>query len=307
MDNALWTKSFRVRTLTVKAIPLMKRPILILVLILSVAIAIVRLEASPPTPTVGTLAATPSTIIVAAPTQVLFTISISDPTVLPTGVTLVQTDSSGRTLATVASMRDDGLLGDLSAGDRTFSYRLMITQSTPTDRFFRVSVAFKGTIQRVVSNVVTLAGKDLASIIGSSVSGTIGTTGGVISDNSQLLTMTVPAGALAEGFTFTVHSVPRDGLPDTVAPTLPLYGAVEIRAVASSPDSGVSSAETFSADIRMPLQHPSVPGQFLDVLETTRSAAFWRSSGIKALVLPDGISATFTTRAIGLFLLADLQ
>ena len=70
------------------------------------AVAAVWLHAA--TPTVGTLAATPAYVVVNSPTSVVFTVQISDPSLLSNGVNLLKVDASGKAIANVGVMRDDG-------------------------------------------------------------------------------------------------------------------------------------------------------------------------------------------------------
>jgi hypothetical protein len=104
-------------------------------------------------PTIGATAASPAYIVVNTPTPVTIMVLITDASLLANGVNLLKTDASGRTLSTVGVMRDDGLNGDLQAGDRTFSYRVNLNQSTVGQVHYRVSAAFRGVLQRALSQV----------------------------------------------------------------------------------------------------------------------------------------------------------
>lgn len=115
--------------------------------------AVVWLQAAP---SVGTTKATPAYIVVNTATPVLFTSQITDPSVIATGVNLLKTDAAGKTLSTVGVMRDDGKNGDAVAGDKTFSYRVTLNQPTVGQVYYRVSAAFKGVLQRVLSPVMSL-------------------------------------------------------------------------------------------------------------------------------------------------------
>jgi hypothetical protein len=122
---------------------------------LSVLAGAVWLRAAP-APTVGTLAVNPAYVVINTPTAVTFTISITDPTLLPNGVNLLKTDANGKTIANVGFMRDDGINGDALAGDRVYSYRVALNVAVAARSYFRASAAFKGVLVRVQSNVASI-------------------------------------------------------------------------------------------------------------------------------------------------------
>jgi len=107
------------------------------------------------TPTVGALSVQPGYIVVNTPTQVTFSISITNSSLLANSVNLLQIDAAGKTTATIGLMQDDGLNGDAVAGDRVFSYRTTITQPSVGTVYWRASAAFKGVLQRVTSNIAS--------------------------------------------------------------------------------------------------------------------------------------------------------
>jgi len=102
---------------------------------------------------------TPSelTIPVTATVQVSAKVA-PDPThpLIPNSVSLLETDIGGATLAIIGQMYDDGSRGDLAAGDFVYSFQIPISQSTPGIRYFRVSAAYSGVRNRVISEVTKL-------------------------------------------------------------------------------------------------------------------------------------------------------
>ncbi|MEQ1868728.1 MAG: hypothetical protein ABL961_01745, partial [Vicinamibacterales bacterium] len=66
-------------------------------------------------PVVGPTVATPAQVGVGVLTPVVVTAQIADPSVIATGVNLLRTDATGRTLAVVGVMHDDGVNGDAVA------------------------------------------------------------------------------------------------------------------------------------------------------------------------------------------------
>jgi hypothetical protein len=107
-------------------------------------------------PSVDNVAASPSVISVDATTEVTVTAQISDESVIPASINLFQIDASGRTLAFLGILRDDGTNGDSTPGDQTFALRLPFSVSTPGDIRLRISAAFRGVLRRVFSQIVIL-------------------------------------------------------------------------------------------------------------------------------------------------------
>src|SRR5438105_4430912 len=104
----------------------MKKYIIIAAIaVLTLAVGVVWLHAAP---TIGTAVALPAYIVINEPTQVLITTTITDTSLLPNGVNLLKTDATGKTLSTIGVMHDDGISGDISAGDKIFSYRLSLNE-----------------------------------------------------------------------------------------------------------------------------------------------------------------------------------
>jgi hypothetical protein len=108
-------------------------------------------------PTVGPAAATPTVIAVNTPTQVTVTVQITDPTLLPGGVNLLRLDSTGKTIAIIGLMYDDGTHGDAVAGDRVFSRTITLNEPTTGTAYFEASAAFKGVLKRTLSSPITLS------------------------------------------------------------------------------------------------------------------------------------------------------
>jgi hypothetical protein len=108
------------------------------------------------TPTVGQLQATPGIVIVNTPTSVKFTIPISDPSVISTGVNLLRLSATGAQ-SVVATMHDDGIGGDTTAGDKMFSAVLTLNESQVGTFNFQASAAFRGQLKRAPSNTLQYA------------------------------------------------------------------------------------------------------------------------------------------------------
>jgi RHS repeat-associated protein len=73
-----------------------------------------------------------------------------------TSPNVIQVDATGKGLAILGTMHDDGLGGDAVAGDRTFTLQFSLAPSQPGTIYLRVSAAFKGVLQRVQSPSMTV-------------------------------------------------------------------------------------------------------------------------------------------------------
>ena len=106
-------------------------------------------DATASTPTIGAVSATPTLITVNTPTSVTFTANISDPALIPNSVNLLQLGTAGRQPA---------ILGQLQAsGNNTYTITYTFNQSAAGSLQIQVSAAFRGTLKRVLSNVMTLS------------------------------------------------------------------------------------------------------------------------------------------------------
>lgn len=105
-------------------------------------------------PSVGTPTATPDPIPVGVETQVVVTAVVTstpEQAVIPAGVRLQRIDEEGDVVATLGTMRDDGLEGDAQAGDGVFTLRFTVAETTPGALRLRVSAPFLRTVRRLFS------------------------------------------------------------------------------------------------------------------------------------------------------------
>ena len=107
-------------------------------------------------PAVGPVAITPATAVVGVPTVVTVTALIEDPLLIPASVNLQQIDATGKVVAIVGTLRDDGTNGDVVAGDKVFSARVTLNEAQEGSVSLRVSAAFKGLLMRVFSPTLTV-------------------------------------------------------------------------------------------------------------------------------------------------------
>ncbi len=79
-----------------------------------------------------------------------------DPTLITSSVTLVRLNASGAPVATVGRLYDDGTNGDTVSGDSIYTGKLTVQEGQPNTLKFKVSVAYKGTMKRVLSEVAVV-------------------------------------------------------------------------------------------------------------------------------------------------------
>ena len=107
-------------------------------------------------PAIGRTKASPMTAIIGTPTQVTVTASISDPSLIPGSINLLQVDPNGTTRV-LGILHDDGLNGDATAGDLDFALVVTLTSPSAAQIQLQVSAAFRGMLQRVKSTQMSVA------------------------------------------------------------------------------------------------------------------------------------------------------
>jgi hypothetical protein len=106
-------------------------------------------------PSIGAVTATPMTAEIGTQTSVSVTASITDPSLIPGGVNLLQVNANGSAVI-LGRMHDDGLNGDAFGNDLVFT--LVVTLNAPAAGpiQLQVSAAFNGVLQRVKSPVINV-------------------------------------------------------------------------------------------------------------------------------------------------------
>jgi hypothetical protein len=102
-------------------------------------------------PNVGTPIAIPSVITANTPTVVTVTAQITDSTLIPGSVNLLRLGATGTQPTILGVMHDDGLNGDVKAGDQIYTLQVVFTEPTTGHIQTQVSAAFKGILRRVQS------------------------------------------------------------------------------------------------------------------------------------------------------------
>jgi hypothetical protein len=88
-----------------------------------------------------------------SPTTLTVSTYISDQALLSSSVTLLRVDSRGKTIATLGSLNDNGVNGDLKAGDRIYSIRIILAEPQAGMVYLKISAALKGVLKRIASDV----------------------------------------------------------------------------------------------------------------------------------------------------------
>ncbi len=170
-------------------------------------------------PTIDSPKIFPSAITVGVSTLVTISVQINDPTLIISSVNLPRLDDTGKVVAILGTLHDDGLNGDSLAADKRFTIQKAFTELNTGKIKLRVSAAFKGLLKRVFSEVIYLEIADAAAVIGPA-GGSIKTQSGNSID--------IPPGAVSQAFVFTLNQIPLDFFPDDLPESLTIVGAVEI-------------------------------------------------------------------------------
>jgi len=101
--------------------------------------------------------ATPDGIFINEPTTVTVTAQVGvDPNLIPSSVSLIRYDSTGKPIANLGTLFDDGTHGDTLAGDNIFSSQVIFNEPALTTIYLKVSAAYRGTLKRTLSNFVAI-------------------------------------------------------------------------------------------------------------------------------------------------------
>jgi hypothetical protein len=107
---------------------------------------------------INTLIPSPSLVYINTPASITFVANVSvNPNVLPGGVSLTQVTSGGNLIQAIGQMYDDGTHGDAVPGDNNFTLQVTVANPTPTQLFYRATVALKGVIKRPQSPMASVS------------------------------------------------------------------------------------------------------------------------------------------------------
>ena len=104
---------------------------------------------------VGLLSIDPAAIYPRSSTNVTIStlITADGYDVIKESVNVLRVDSSGRTLSILGRLNDDGQNGDSIAGDGIYTVIISFNENSPGTIYLRVSAAFRGTLQRTLSEI----------------------------------------------------------------------------------------------------------------------------------------------------------
>ncbi len=118
--------------------------------VFATAIAFVATVAAFPAlgaPVLGAVSVSPRTVVIGTPTLVTVKASITDSTLIPGSVNLLQVGANGVT-GILGQMHDDGVNGDRAAADGIFTLITSLSSPAVSQVQLQVSAAFRGVLQR---------------------------------------------------------------------------------------------------------------------------------------------------------------
>src|SRR5271165_6325685 len=106
--------------------------------------------------TIGTTLAVPTSTPAGVAATITVTSVITDPSLIASTVQLQQLNASGQVVAILGTLHDDGLNGDVVAGDGTYTLQITLFETAPGPVKLRVSAGFKGALLRSFSSPITV-------------------------------------------------------------------------------------------------------------------------------------------------------
>src|ERR1700693_4724966 len=170
--------------------------------------------------TIGTTTVVPTSVPAGLGTPVTVTAAVHDSTVIASTVNLQELNAAG-VAAVLGTLHDDGLNGDVTAGDGIFTIQTNLFQPNPGSLSLRVSAGFLGSLTRAFSPVMTVSvvGTGTGISIGSpAVSAFLNTsptlvTGSVVDPQAQVTVNGITAQVSGGSFS---ASVPLQEGPNTL-------------------------------------------------------------------------------------------
>jgi hypothetical protein len=106
-------------------------------------------------PSIGAVRATPTTAVIDTPTQITVTASVTDPSLIPGGVNLLELNANGTTTI-LGTLHDDGLNGDAYAGDGVLTLLVTLKAASASQIQLQISAAFRGLLLRVKGPIMNV-------------------------------------------------------------------------------------------------------------------------------------------------------
>lgn len=110
--------------------------------------------------TLGSPNMSPANIPARTPSEVTFSIGITDPNYTAGTANVQRLNASGGIVSVLGNLRDDGTQGDAVAGDRIYTLRTTLQQAEAGTMHFQVSAAFKGELKRTFAGPLVLTVTD---------------------------------------------------------------------------------------------------------------------------------------------------
>ena len=106
---------------------------------------------------IDSVIATPDLVVVGIPTSVKVLADIApDIDLISSSVALIKVGPDNKPIGVIGYLFDDGSHGDEVPNDHIFTILITINQTTITNINFRVSVAYKKTLQRTLSDIISI-------------------------------------------------------------------------------------------------------------------------------------------------------
>jgi hypothetical protein len=187
--------------------------------------------------TIGATSVSPNVTPAGVPLAAVVTSSITDPSLIPDSVNLQKLDQSGRVVSVVGTLHDDGLNGDTVAGDNSFSISTTIFETDPGVVRLRVSAAFRGSLLRSFSALMTV------NITGTATGVTILSPANTAYLNTSPVTISGTVGDPSAHVTVNGIAAPVSG--NSFVATVPLNeGPNTLTAVATNSNNTTSTTST---------------------------------------------------------------
>jgi subtilisin family serine protease len=116
----------------------------------------VKVTSGVPVPFLYTLGSSPDAISISTPTDVKFTTTLTGTKTQPSEIMVEEVNTAGQVIRIVGSLNDNGMQGDLQAGDFVYSGRFNLVSAVEGILRFRARASFSGMAQPVYSGICKL-------------------------------------------------------------------------------------------------------------------------------------------------------
>jgi hypothetical protein len=246
---------------------------------------------------IGATAAAPNSVPVGVATTVTVTSIITDTSLISGSVQLQSLNASGVVVSVLGTLHDDGVSGDATANDNTYTVQTIVYQTAPGPLTFRVSAGFKGSLLRVNSAPVVV------NVTGASIGVNITSPANLLYTNTSPVSVRGSVGDPNAHVTINGINAPVTG--GQFLATVPLVeGLNTLTAVATNTGGAVTTA---SVQVTLDTTPPHItidsPGAgttttaaSITVTGTVNDVVVGTVNGIDAQVTVNGITAQVANR-----------